>query len=69
MLERTHVDIWKQAASGRVLADMKAVTWQKTQISGETRYCPVVPFLNDGRIQPAALTDPDMCSTEDPGAS
>jgi hypothetical protein len=69
MLERTRVDIWKQTASGPVLVDTKAITWQKTQVSGETRFCPVVPFLTDGRIQPAVLTDPDLCSTEDPAAS
>jgi hypothetical protein len=69
LLERTRVDIWKQTASGLVLADTRNITWQKTQVAGETRYCPVVPFLNDGRIQPAALTDPDLCSTEDPDAS
>ncbi len=69
LLERTRVDIWKQTANGMVLADSKDITWQKTQIAGETRYCPVVPFLNDGRIQPAMLTGPDLCSTEDPGAS
>ncbi len=69
ILERTRVDIWKQTAKGLALADTKAVTWQKTQVAGETRYCPVVPFLNDGRIQPAVLTDLDLCSTEDPATS
>ncbi|MFT4073997.1 MAG: hypothetical protein QM647_00600 [Asticcacaulis sp.] len=67
MLERTRVDIWKETVNGWVLADTRAVTWQKTQMAGEARYCPVVPFLNNGRIQPALLTDPDLCSTEDPG--
>ena len=69
LLERTRVDIWKQTPAGQVLADSQNVTWQKTQVSGETRYCPVIPFLNSGRIQPATLTDPDLCSTEDPTPS
>ena len=69
LLERTRIDIWKQTPAGQVLADSKNITWQKTQVAGETRYCPVIPFLNEGRIQPAALIDPDLCSTEDPATS
>jgi hypothetical protein len=70
MLERTHIDVWKTAPAGApVLADTEDISWQKTQIAGGTRYCPVVPFLNGGRIQPALLTDPDLCATDDPTAS
>lgn len=71
MLERTRVDVWQKKADGTlVLAGTQGVTWQKTQVNGVARYCPVVPFVNDGRIVPAALTsDPDLCSEDDPNAS
>ncbi|CAL4868687.1 hypothetical protein MMA231_02976 [Asticcacaulis sp. MM231] len=68
MLERTRVDVWQKKADGTlVLTDTQGVTWQKTQVNGATRYCPVVPFVNNGQIVPAALnSDPDLCSEDDP---
>ena len=71
MLERTRVDVWQKKADGTlVLASTQGVTWQKTQVKGATRYCPIVPFVNAGRIVPAALTsDPDLCSEDDPNVT
>ncbi len=70
MLERTRVDVWHMSAAGiPVLIKTRGVAWQKIQIAGSARWCPVVPFVSNGRIAPAMLSDADVCSDSDPAAS
>ncbi|RQR53775.1 nitrite reductase [Burkholderia sp. Bp9125] len=68
-LERTYVDIWKPGAAGHAPKVLRTeeVRWKRTQIAGEPRFCPEVPFYDHGRIRRIVLRDdPEQCSTTDP---
>ncbi len=68
-LHRTHIDIWKPAKPGEkpLLLRSENVVWKSTETSAGQRYCPEVPYFDDGRIGRMLLSDdPDSCSAEDP---
>lgn len=68
-LERTYIDIWKPAAPGEkpVLLRSEDVTWKPVDTSAGPRYCPEVPYVDNGRIRRVVSSDnPDLCSEENP---
>jgi hypothetical protein len=68
-LERTYIDIWKPAAPGEkpVLLRSEGVAWELVDTSAGPRYCPEVPYFDNGRIRRVVSSDnPDLCSEENP---
>lgn len=68
-LERTYIDIWKPATSGEkpVLLRTEGVAWKSVETSNGPRYCPEVPYFDNGRIRWVMLNDsPDLCREESP---
>lgn len=68
-LERTYIDIWKPALPGQkpVLLRREGVESKSTSTSAGQRYCPEVPFFDNGRIRRVVLSDnTDMCSERSP---
>ncbi|MCA8089396.1 nitrite reductase [Burkholderia anthina] len=68
-LSRTYIDIWKAGAAGHapVLVRTEAVTWKPAQTRAGRKFCPDVPFYDNGRIRRILLRDdPDQCSDTNP---
>jgi hypothetical protein len=68
-LERTYIDIWKPDSNGQkpTLVRTEAIAWKPVETTEGQRYCPEVPFFDDGRIRRIMLSEnPDLCSEERP---
>lgn len=68
-LERTYVEIWRPVSSGQkpTLLRTEEIAWKPTQTPAGQRYCPEVPFFDNGRIRRMLLSEnPDLCSEERP---
>ena len=70
-LMRTYIDIWTPAKAGEkpMLLRSEGVTWKATETSAGRRYCPEVPYFDNGHIRRALLSDdPSLCSDERPSS-
>lgn len=68
-LERTYIDIWQPAPPGQkpTLMRTEGIAWKPTETTAGQRYCPEVPFFDNGRIRRIVLSEnPDLCSEKDP---
>lgn len=68
-LERTYIDIWKPVAPGEkpVLLRSEGVAWKAVDTSAGPRYCPEVPYFDNGHIRRVVSSDnPALCSEENP---
>lgn len=68
-LERTYIDIWKPDSNEQkpTLLRTEAIAWKPVETAAGQRYCPEVPFFDDGRIRRIMLSEnPDLCSEEGP---
>ncbi|WP_462380878.1 XAC2610-related protein [Pseudomonas sp. Marseille-QA0892] len=68
-LERTYIDIWKPARPGERPTRLRteAVEWVKTDTREGPRYCPEVPYYDNGRIRRVVLNDNSgLCTEQSP---
>lgn len=68
-LERTHIDIWKPGLPGQKLTLLRTekVAWKPALTSAGQRFCPEVPFFDNGRIRRMLLDEsPQQCSETAP---
>lgn len=68
-LERTYIDIWKPGPLGQkpTLLRTEEIAWKPAKTAAGQRYCPEVPFFDNGRIRRRVLSEnPDLCSEKDP---
>lgn len=68
-LERTYIDIWKSGSTGQkpTLLRTEEIAWKPVETPAGQRYCPEVPFFDNGRIRRMVLSEnPDLCSEEGP---
>lgn len=69
LLERTYIEIWKPSPPGQksTLLRTEEVAWKPTETPAGQRYCPEVPFFDNGRIRRMVLSEnPDLCSEKAP---
>ncbi|VWC56472.1 nitrite reductase [Burkholderia lata] len=68
-MSRVYIDIWKPGAPGHAptLVRTEKVTWKRTQTRAGMKFCPDVPFYDNGRIRRIVLRDdPDQCEEKNP---
>ncbi|RQU35802.1 nitrite reductase [Burkholderia cenocepacia] len=71
-MSRVYIDIWKPGAPGSAptLVRTEKVAWKRTSTRAGTKFCPDVPFYDNGRIRRILLRDdPDQCSDSNPDKS
>ncbi|MGY4729470.1 XAC2610-related protein [Burkholderia pyrrocinia] len=68
-MTRVYIDIWKPGTPGHAptLVRTEKVAWKRTQTRAGMKFCPDVPFYDNGRIRRIVLRDdPDQCSDKNP---
>lgn len=68
-LERTFIDIWKPDSNEQkpALLRTEGIAWKPVATSAGQRYCPEVPFFDNGQIRRIMLSEnPDLCSQQGP---
>ncbi|RQX83040.1 nitrite reductase [Burkholderia anthina] len=71
-MSRVYIDIWKPGAAGSAptLVRTEKVAWKRTSTRAGMKFCPDVPFYDNGRIRRILLRDdPDQCSDSNPDES
>ncbi|NTY40672.1 nitrite reductase, partial [Burkholderia diffusa] len=66
---RVYIDIWKPGAPDHAptLVRTEKVAWKRTQTRAGMKFCPDVPFYDNGRIHRIVLRDdPGQCSDKNP---
>lgn len=64
--ERTYIDIWKP--DGTTLLRTEQVEWKSTSTPEGTRFCPEVPFFENGAIRRVVISDDvELCREVEPG--
>lgn len=67
-LERTYIEVWKPAPPGQppTLLRTEETTWKPVQTAAGQRYCPEVPYYDNGRIRRVLNDNLDLCSEQNP---
>ncbi|WP_419687705.1 XAC2610-related protein [Burkholderia theae] len=68
-MTRVYIDIWKPGTPGHAptLVRTEKVKWKRAQTRTGMKFCPDVPFYDNGRIRRIVLSDdPDQCSADNP---
>jgi len=68
-MARVYIGIWKPGAPGHAptLVRTERVAWKRTPTRAGMKFCPDVPFYDNGRIRRIVLRDdPDQCNDRNP---